>query len=116
GAVGVRGGERTAAGGERGGLSGGGSRAPRDVDCRGRERIDAGGDRWGVSGGAAPAPPDVDLTQGKIEKSTAFSVMNSSSAGVPSRVFAIARLMAGTMAPGSVTRSPQPPSARAKSA
>src|SRR5262245_11074639 len=52
----------------------------------------------------------------KIEKSTAFSVMNSSNAGVPSRVLAMARLMAGTIAPGSVTRSPQPPSARANSA
>ena len=51
-----------------------------------------------------------------IEKSTAFSVMNSSSAGVPSRVFAIARLIAGTMSSGCVTRSPQPPSALAKSA
>jgi transposase len=52
----------------------------------------------------------------KIEKSVAFSVMNSSKAGVPSRVWSTARLMAGTISPGSVTRSPQPPRARAKSA
>jgi sortase A len=54
--------------------------------------------------------------QAKIEKSSAFSVMNSSSTGVPSRVFSMPRLMADTIWPGSVTRSPQPPRARAKSA
>jgi len=42
----------------------------------------------------------------KIEKSVAFSVMNSRRAGVPSRVFSTARVMAGTISPGSVTRSP----------
>ena len=53
---------------------------------------------------------------GYIEKSVAFSVMNSSRAGVPSRVLAMARLMAGTMSSGAVTRSPQPPNAFAMSA
>jgi len=57
-----------------------------------------------------------DLLPQKIEKSIAFSVMNSTSAGVPSRVLATARLMAGTISFGSITRSPQPPSAFAKSA
>ncbi len=51
-----------------------------------------------------------------IEKSTAFSVMNSRSAGVPSCVCLIARLMAGTISAGSVTRSPWPPKALAMSA
>ena len=37
--------------------------------------------------------------QGKIEKSVAFSVMNSSRAGVPSCVSSTARLMAGTISP-----------------
>ena len=65
---------------------------------------------------------DVDLDeavlphQGNMEKSSAFSVMNSRSAGVPSRVWRIARWMAGTISPGSVTRSPWPPKARAMSA
>jgi hypothetical protein len=40
------------------------------------------------------------------ETSTAFSVMNSSSAGVPSRVFAMPRRIAAWISPGSVTRSP----------
>ena len=51
-----------------------------------------------------------------IEKSTAFSVMNSRSAGLPSCVCLIARLMAGMISPGSVTRSPWPPKALAMSA
>src|SRR5215510_12445771 len=50
---------------------------------------------------------------GYIEKSSAFSVMNSRSAGTPSCVFTMARLMAGTISEGSVTRSPWPPNARA---
>jgi hypothetical protein len=77
-----------------------------------RQRRSADGDRDTRSHPAEPAFG----SHGNIEKSTAFSVMNSSSAGVPSRVLSIARLMAGAIAPGSVTRSPQPPSARAKSA
>src|SRR5262245_23210267 len=56
------------------------------------------------------------LVRQKIEKSVAFSVMNSSKAGFPSRVWSTARLMAGTISPGSLTRSPHPPRARAKSA
>jgi sortase A len=54
--------------------------------------------------------------QAKMEKSSAFSVMNSSKTGVPSRVFSMPRLIADTIWPGSVTRSPQPPRARANSA
>ena len=42
--------------------------------------------------------------------------MNSSSAGIPSCVFRTARRIAGTISPGSVTRSPWPPSACANSA
>ena len=42
----------------------------------------------------------------KIEKSISFWVMNSSSAGWPSRVARIPRRMAGTISPGVVTRSP----------
>jgi sortase A len=42
---------------------------------------------------AAEGWPD----QAKIEKSSAFSVMNSRSTGVPSRVFSIPRLMADTI-------------------
>jgi transposase len=57
-----------------------------------------------------------DWRRQKIEKSVAFSVMNSSKAGLPPRVWSTARLMAGTISPGSVTRSPHPPRARAKSA
>ncbi len=53
---------------------------------------------------------------GNMEKSTAFSVMNSRRQGTPSCVFTMARLMAGTISPGSVTRSPWPPKARAMSA
>src|SRR4029078_5388291 len=56
------------------------------------------------------------FVQANIEKSSAFSVMNSSSAGTPSRVLATARRMAGTMSWGWLTRSPWPPSALAKSA
>ena len=52
-----------------------------------------------------PTRPD-RRDQANIEKSSAFSVMNSSSAGTPSRVLATARRMAGTMSSGSVTRSP----------
>jgi hypothetical protein len=52
-----------------------------------------------------PRPPE-RRAQANIEKSSAFSVMNSSSAGMPSRVLATARRMAGTMSSGSVTRSP----------
>ena len=48
----------------------------------------------------------VSVAHVKREKSTAFSVMNSRRTGVPSRVFSIPRLIAGTIAPGSVTRSP----------
>src|SRR5437588_1023487 len=42
----------------------------------------------------------------KRETSTAFSVMNSRRAGVPSRVFSMPRRIAGTICSGSVTRSP----------
>ncbi len=41
-----------------------------------------------------------------IENWISFSVMNSSSAGVPSCVFRTARLMAGMISAGSLTRSP----------
>lgn len=41
-----------------------------------------------------------------IEKLISFSVMNSSRTGMPSRVLAIPRLMAGMISPGSVMRSP----------
>src|SRR5437868_9261280 len=42
----------------------------------------------------------------KRETSTAFSVMNSRRAGVPSRVFSMPRRIAGTICSGSLTRSP----------
>jgi hypothetical protein len=40
------------------------------------------------------------------ETAVSFDVMNSSSAGVPLFVCSIPRLIAGTISPGSVTRSP----------
>jgi hypothetical protein len=40
------------------------------------------------------------------ETAVSFDVMNSSSAGVPFFVCSMPRLIAGTIAPGSVTRSP----------
>src|SRR5579864_530305 len=59
-----------------------------------------------------------DPTRGylKIENSISLAVMNSSSAGVPCRVLPTARLIAGMIAPGSVTRSPYPPNACASAA
>jgi hypothetical protein len=41
-------------------------------------------------------------------------VMNSSSAGWPASVAATARLTAGPISDGSVTRSPQPPRSRGR--
>ncbi len=41
-----------------------------------------------------------------FETAVSFEVMNSSSAGTPWRVCSIPRRMAGTISPGSVTRSP----------
>jgi hypothetical protein len=61
----------------------------------------AGRGRDPRSGRVRGAPPHP-----KRETSTAFSVMNSSSAGVPSRVFSMPRRIAGTISSGSVTRSP----------
>ena len=51
-----------------------------------------------------------------VETSISFWVMNSGSAGRPSRVCWMPRLIAGTISAGSVTRSPYPPNARAMSA
>src|SRR2546427_8914535 len=58
-----------------------------------------------ASGASARAHPPL-WAQENIEKSSAFSVMNSSSVGTPSRVLAIPRLIAGTISSGSVIRSP----------
>ena len=52
------------------------------------------------------SPDRSGLTYPKRETSTAFSVMNSSKAGVPSRVFSMPRRIAAWISPGSVTRSP----------
>lgn len=52
----------------------------------------------------------------KTEVSISREVMNSSSAGTPSSVFRIARFIAGMISPGSLTRSPYPPSACANAA
>ena len=48
-----------------------------------------------------------------FETEVSLSVMNSRRAGCPSRVARIPRSMAGTISPGSVTRSPKAPNARA---
>ena len=50
--------------------------------------------------------PGVIDVQGKRDTSTAFSVMNSKRAGVPSLVFWMPRFIASLIWPGSVTRSP----------
>ena len=65
-----------------------------------------------VSNSGNEPPPTYEKTENVIS----LAVRNSSRAGVPSSVLAIARLMAGTISPGSLTRSPWPPRARAKSA
>src|SRR5713226_5449516 len=51
-----------------------------------------------------------------LETSVSLLVMNSSSTGMPSLVFAMPRRIAGMMSSGFVTRSPWPPKARAMAA
>ena len=50
------------------------------------------------------------------ETSVSLLVMNSSSTGMPSLVFAMPRRIAGMISSGLVTRSPWPPKARAMAA
>jgi hypothetical protein len=50
--------------------------------------------------------PSARSDYGKRETSSAFSVMNSRSAGTPSRVLSMPRRIAALISPGSVTRSP----------
>ncbi len=51
-----------------------------------------------------------------FEIAVSLAVMNSTSAGTPSRVLSIPRRIAGTISARSVTRSPWPPKARAMAA
>ena len=55
----------------------------------------------------------VGMPDQNLETEVSFAVMNSRRAGWPSRVARIPRSMAGTISPGSVTRSPKAPNARA---
>ncbi len=51
-------------------------------------------------------PQEDAAGSGNIENVISFAVMNSSRAGVPSSTWRSARWIAGTISPGSVTRSP----------
>ena len=66
-------------------------------------QVVAGGSRDRLSQNVEIARPDPYL---KIEKLISFSVRNSSRTGIPSRVFAIPRRMAGMISSGRLTRSP----------
>ena len=58
-------------------------------------------------------PPTGGSGHQNFETEVSLAVMNSRRAGCPSRVARIPRSMAGTISPGSVTRSPWAPNARA---
>ena len=73
-------------------------------------------DRVGVARGTLPRDvpePVVGMPDQNFETEVSLAVMNSRRAGCPSRVARIPRSMAGTISPGSVTRSPKAPNARA---
>ena len=90
---------------------------PRRYSRRGSRAVDEIPDdqiavhaRSGLARARVPQPPSGGQN---FETEVSLSVMNSRRAGCPSRVARIPRSMAGTISPGSVTRSPKAPNARA---